>query len=114
MIDRPSLDSGSNVFWPSCSEKDRDIVDQLNFISFWRRMAILSDGRVAVLPAAAKAGDRVAAFHGGCCLYLVRPLPDQEDTFNFIGECYVDGLMDGAFMDAYGLTDKSAKMIKLV
>jgi hypothetical protein len=68
---------------------------------YFRRMAILSESRVAVLPGAARVGDKIAAFRGGHALYLIRPLPNQQ-TYRFIGECYVDGWMDGQIVSDAG------------
>ena len=87
--------------------------DMMN-ISCGRRMAFLAGGHVAVLPAAAARGDRIAAFHGGHCLYLIRPLPHREDAYTFIGECYVDGLMDGACLEVCKQDDKPARLLRLV
>ena len=83
-------------------------------VGFGRRLAQLTDGRVSILPAAAKVGDKIAAFFGGSCLYLIRPLPGRPDAYTFVGECYVDGLMDGAFLDICERAGDYAKRIVLV
>jgi len=83
-------------------------------VCYGRRMAQLSDGSIAVLPAAAKSGDQVAAFHGGNCLYLVRRLSNRQAAYTFIGECYVDGLMDGAFLDLCKQSKSSSAPLRLV
>ena len=77
-------------------------------------MAQLSTGRIAVLPAAAKMGDLIAAFNGGHSLHLVRAILGRLDAYTFIGECYVDGLMDGAFLEVCDENDRLAKLLKLV
>ena len=71
-------------------------------ICYTRRMAILSNSRVAVLPAAARIGDKIAAFRGGHALYLLRPLTTGQNEYSFIGECYVDGWMDGEIVKEAG------------
>ena len=73
----------------------------LTSVCYTRRMAILSNSQVAVLPAAAKIGDKIAAFRGGHALYLLRALQDR-DEYQFIGECYVDGWMDGELVEEMG------------
>jgi hypothetical protein len=60
------------------------------------RMAVLNDNSVAILPPAAQKGDQIAAFIGGHVLYLLR---QKEDTYTFVGECYVEGWMDGALVE---------------
>ena len=47
---------------------------------------------MAVLPAATQTNDIVALFHGGRTLFVIRPVVGGHD---FVGECYVHGLMHG-------------------
>jgi hypothetical protein len=47
---------------------------------------------MAVLPVATQTNDIVALFHGGRSLFVIRLV---EDGHNFVGECYVHGLMHG-------------------
>lgn len=86
----------------SCDELDYMFSDMME-MCYVRRMALLTDGRVAVLPAAAKPGDQVAALYDGNSIYLVRHLPNRQAAYNCTGECYVDGLMDEALLE---YTDK--------
>jgi hypothetical protein len=67
---------------------------------FGRRRASLTDGSVGIVPAATALTNKIAAFHGGRSLYVIRPLPHTPDTYNFVGECYVDGYMDGELFGA--------------
>lgn len=64
-----------------------------------RRFAQLSDGRFALVPMATSEGDQFAAFAGGPTLYVVRQLSGGDGEFKFVGEAYVDGMMDGAFIE---------------
>jgi hypothetical protein len=50
--------------------------------------------RFALVPEHARPGDLTAVFLGGQVLYVIRPIPGSE-AYTFIGEAYVDGLMDG-------------------
>jgi hypothetical protein len=72
-----------------------DIATNVVDTCYNNRMAVLGENAVAILPPAAKKGDRIAAFIGGHLLYLLRP---KEDAYTFVGECYVDGWMDGALV----------------
>lgn len=83
-------------------------------ICWTRRMSRLSNGSVALLPAAAKVGDTIAAFSGGHCLYLLRPVSYREAAYKFIGECYVDGFMDGELLSLSEDKDRSVTKIRLV
>jgi hypothetical protein len=115
-----NAENGYQVIWQrggtldlSLFETAIDLVSQASLIQlekaymllmsvcYTRRMAVLSNSRVAVLPAAAKIGDKIAAFRGGHALYLLRPLQNR-DEYQFIGECYVDGWMDGELVEEIG------------
>ena len=120
-----SWERGSMVDW-KLLQSDRDKLDQSSLKTYdsmltsvfsmcgARRMARFSDGRVGILPAAAKIGDKIAVFNGGFCLYLLRPIPDRRDAYAFVGECYVDGLMDGAFLEVCRPEGQSARSLRLV
>lgn len=77
-------------------------------------MGRLSNGSVALLPAAAKGGDIITAFSGGHCMYLLRHVPNRDAAYEFIGECYVDGFMDGQLLDGIGSQGRSVGKIRLV
>lgn len=64
-----------------------------------RRMGVASNGTVGIFPAATQVGDRIALFHGGGALYIIRAAAGQPGKFCFVGEGYVDGMMDGALME---------------
>lgn len=90
------------------------MINSMTNVCHGRRMAQLSDGRIAILPAAARGDDQIAAFHGGNVLYLVRRLLHRQAAYTFIGECYVDGLMDGAFADVCERSKVSSALLRLV
>ena len=45
-------------------------------------------------PAGAEVGDLVVVFFGGQVLYVIRER-EEEGEWEFVGECYVHGRMDG-------------------
>lgn len=55
--------------------------------------------RLGLCPLETKSGDRLVALFGGKTPYILRKVDDDErdgkDTWKFVGECYVHGLMDG-------------------
>ena len=69
--------------------------DALSTICTERRMGYTRNGKLGIFPAAAMAGDSIAAFHGGNALYVIRFSNTQPNKFEFVGECYLDGMMDG-------------------
>ena len=54
-------------------------------------------GKMGLAPAAARVGDRICIFFGGQLLYVLRER--EEIKWEFVGECYVHGLMDGECLD---------------
>lgn len=75
-----------------------------------RGYARIADGRVFCrtrrqsvgwLPADAELGDCVCFLYGGPVLYSLRP--DDDKFYRLIGECYLQGLMDGEAMDLPGI-----------
>ncbi|KAF3049877.1 hypothetical protein E8E11_000629 [Didymella keratinophila] len=113
LIEQPSIENGLMRIWGRGGAIDWKLFDRpseqrdeaaaaqvleqhmmMKLACYTRRMALLSNHRVAIMPAAAEVGDRVAAFRGGHSLYLLRPLDDRSE-YQFVGECYVDGWMDG-------------------
>jgi hypothetical protein len=59
-----------------------------------RRLLWTSNGHVGLGPLDAEIGDQICVFYGGQVLYVIRE-NEQKPGYTFIGECYVDGLMDG-------------------
>lgn len=87
----------------------REDTEQVMFnVCHGRRMAVLKGCRLAILPAAAKHGDTIAAFRGGRALNLLRSVPGG---FMLIGDCYVDGWMDGALAEEGQYSEAMLKLI---
>lgn len=79
-----------------------------------RRGGCTAGGRLGMFPEDAVGGDLVAAFCGGDALYVLRPKEGGEGTFQFIGECYVDGMMDGQVFDVAAERDMQTSTVVLV
>lgn len=62
-----------------------------------RKLATTEKGLLALVPEEAREGDRVAVLYGCNFPVLLRP---AGDAFRYVGECYVDGLMDGEAIEA--------------
>ena len=64
------------------------------------RFGFTTSGLIGLFPAVAQAGDEVCIFEGCAQCYVLRRKTRQE-TYEFVGECYVHGVMHGE-----ALTDK--------
>lgn len=62
--------------------------------TFGRRLFETKAGLIGLGAAATDVGDSVCVLFGGQVLYLLRTKSNSND-FEFIGECYVHGMMDG-------------------
>lgn len=70
-----------------------------------RRLMVTDTGRVGVAPRQAKKGDAICVLFGCNVPVILRPYPQEGDDntgsaklagmYEFIGECYVDGFMNG-------------------
>lgn len=65
--------------------------------TFGRRFMWAKGGRMGLAPAAANVNDKICVFFGGQVLYLLREVAGGKHEF--MGECYVHGLMDGEALD---------------
>ena len=85
----------------SDSEQDRRVflATDLKCTTFGRRVFYTSKGYMGIGPAAMKIGDSVSLFLGGQLLHVLRV---DGQTQEYVGECYVHGLMDGG-----AINDKS-------
>ena len=80
----------------------------------YRMMGYTENRHLGVFPEAALEGDMIAAFHGGQALYVIRPTSGEQDKYHFIGECYVDQMMDGQAMELASEREIESKMLTLV
>lgn len=102
VLDWKTIEATKSVPDPSSTERPAYMFANFWDVCYGRRLAVLSGRRIAVVPAGAKLGDKIAAFRGGHSMYLFRLLPER-DEYQFIGECYVDGWMDGQLVNEVGL-----------
>lgn len=77
-----------------------------------RRLANTESGPMALVPKMAREGDLVASFRGGLTPFVIRRL--ETGSHLLLGECYVEGYMDGeAFEEqvALGASDTIYRII---
>ena len=58
-----------------------------------RKFFFTKDGRMGLCPRNAECGDSIAILYGGSVPYVLREV--SRRTWNFVGECYVEGMMFG-------------------
>ncbi|VUC22235.1 unnamed protein product [Clonostachys rosea] len=56
-------------------------------------ICVTGSGRLGRIPPFSRAGDLVCVFVGGETPFIIRPT--GRETYTIIGECYIDGIMDG-------------------
>jgi Heterokaryon incompatibility protein (HET) len=69
-----------------------------------RRLITTQRGYIGLAPLASKRGDRVCVLFGCSTPVILRPL--AEGGYQFIGECYVHGIMEG---EAMGMLEKEER-----
>ena len=77
-------------------------------MAYERRLGRGANGFLALLPAGAEIGDRIVFVKGGRVPLVVRP-GKTEGTYNFVGEAYVHGIMDGE-----GFNENNCEDIRIV
>ena len=65
-----------------------------------RRFFAMSPGYFGVGPQTMRPGDTIAVLYGGSMPFVLRPLDSQENEFEFVGDCFVHGIMDGEAVEA--------------
>ncbi|KAF2025760.1 hypothetical protein EK21DRAFT_92947 [Setomelanomma holmii] len=88
------FDSGMNDFW-----------------EFERRIVTTKTGFLGLAPAEAEAGDSIAIPYG-CDNPVV--LRSCKDGYRYVGECYIDGLMDGEAIEAVERGEYKEETITIV
>jgi hypothetical protein len=77
----------------------------------YRRLVVLSNSYIGMAPCNTKIGDLVCVFSGAECPVVLRPTGDR---FQFVGQCYVHGIMDGElFIDGDLLNTNSLENFTL-
>lgn len=90
---------GDNIRALDSEGDDRRWLERVSGGAEGRRFARGRAGFYALCPPAAQVGDRLCLLFGGKTLYCLRPTGDKEDAYRFVGECYVQGVMDGEALD---------------
>jgi hypothetical protein len=118
------------VYWPLLMEKHlhnedleeslfREEMSLIGRICIHRRLFVTDNGWMGIGPAAAQPGDQVCILFGGYTpLVLSRIVGNKADEYNFLGDAYVHGMMDGQILLAlqaqsrseYSVTESAAAL----
>lgn len=89
----------SGMTFPEHAERG-SMLDGISTTAYGRRLFRTSDGLIGIGPAACHPNNKLCLFFGEQVLHILREHGHSE--WEFIGECYVHGMMDGQ-----GLEEKS-------
>ncbi|KAB8222317.1 hypothetical protein BDV33DRAFT_201571 [Aspergillus novoparasiticus] len=56
-------------------------------------------GKVGIVPTKTRVGDRIAVFRSGRVPFILREKETLRDHYEVIGECYIDGMMHGEYIE---------------
>jgi hypothetical protein len=68
-----------------------------------RTLFVTTQGHLGLGPVEMRAGDKICVFGGASMPFVLRTFLSDDATdnlYNLIGECYIDGIMDGETVDA--------------
>lgn len=93
MVDWELLEARNDTLSPSKGTRKNQMNVALKSASGRRRLCWTTGGRMGIVPAATRLGDLVGVLFGGQVFYVLRDA--GQDVYEFVGECYIHGLMDG-------------------
>ena len=87
----------------TASERERVVEQRIasNRFEPRRGLCVTAGGKLGLVPVITRPGDMICTFLGGQTMYILRRLVGEEGTgkaYQYIGEAYVHGLMDGEVM----------------
>ncbi|KAI0467724.1 heterokaryon incompatibility protein-domain-containing protein [Xylaria cf. heliscus] len=66
-------------------------------LASWLRFCVTEQGRFGNVPLNTQPGDHICVLLGGEVPFVIRPT--GRGTYTLVGECYIDGIMDGETFD---------------
>jgi hypothetical protein len=109
-------------YWPN--QHDLDYAEREKYEYHWnhclrhRALCRTKQGYIGLVHKRSKPGDNIYGFLGGNVLYSIRKVKGfrstHDTTFEFIGECYMHGFMDGKLMELVRAGAVKAKQLILV
>ena len=90
-----------------------DFLSRVQSVIWGRRLATLDQGYVVLGPRSCEEGDSVFILYG-CSVPVILRQIDDGNSYKFIGECYVHGMMDGEAIMLKDQQDMPTKHFRLV
>ncbi len=112
IIDWELLEARNDTLSPSQSAR-RNAMNVALKTSGCRKLCWTTAGRMGIVPAATRVGDLVCVLFGGQVLYILRSI-SQDPLYEFLGECYIHGLMDGEAFEQEDTRDADQETFCLV
>jgi len=82
-----------------------DVVQRLEL-----RLSTTCDNRIGMVPRTARTGDLICILFG-CSVPLLLRKNDHQDKLTLVGECYLDGCMEGEVLEACDLKETEFQII---
>ena len=88
----------------TASERKRVVEQRIapNRFEPMRGLCVTAGGKLGLVPVTTRPGDMICTFLGGQTMYILRKQVGGEGTgqvYQYVGEAYVHGLMDGEVME---------------
>ena len=88
----------------TASERERVVEQRIasNRLEPMRGLCVTAGGKLGLVPVTTRPGDMICTFLGGQTMYILRKQVGGEGTgqaYQYVGEAYVHGLMDGEVME---------------
>lgn len=93
-VDWDLVDQDSACLAPEQKQRRSWMLVDVKRTTFGRRLIRTRAGLIGLAPGFAEIGDLVCVLFGGHVLYVLRK-KDQASLYQFVGECYIHGMMDG-------------------
>lgn len=69
-----------------------------------RKLCVRDNGQLGMTPILTRVGDKLCVIFGARVPYVIRPVEDSS-SYQLIGECYLEGVMDGEAMQMDGFEE---------
>jgi hypothetical protein len=96
---RNSLREKINSEWDAVLSEKPDAYALTMNAAYKRRPFLTSRGYVGLGPEHLLEGDVICVLYGGTVPFMLRPKEKEMGGYYVVGEAYVDGIMDGEYMD---------------
>ncbi|KAK3681680.1 hypothetical protein B0T22DRAFT_472645 [Podospora appendiculata] len=107
-LSEPSQDINAISGWKSFLSRSRDTTSSMG-----KRLIVTDGGLLGMAPREARKGDVVCVLLGCSIPLVLREVPGEE-SFTVVGECFVDGYMNGEVLERMEHQDRRVRDFRLV